>query len=55
MIEKNLQTAFRDLRHQGALQGKAAVRLTDLAVFIKKQQSTWITLMLRNRQMQETD
>lgn len=47
--DKNIQTAFKDLRHRRALQGRAAVRLTDLAVFIKKQQSTWITLKLRNR------
>lgn len=52
---KNIQTAFRDLRHQRAVQGRAAVLLTDLAVFIKKQQSTWITMKLRNKQMQETD
>lgn len=46
---------FKDLRHQRAVQGRAAVRLTDLAVFMEEQQSTRITLKLRNRQMQETD
>lgn len=53
--KKNIETAFKDLRHQRALQGRAAVTLTDLAVFRKKQQSTRITLKLRGRQMRETD
>lgn len=57
---KYIQTAFRDLRHQRELQGRAAVRLTDLAVFMKKWQNTGITLKQRrkkppNKQMQETD
>lgn len=55
--DKNIQTAFRGLRHQRELQGRAAVRLTDLAVFMKKRQSVWLTLKQRkkNKQMQETD
>lgn len=55
--DKNIQTAFRELRHQRELQGRAAVRLTDLAVFMKKWQSAWITLKqrIKNKQMQETD
>lgn len=47
--DKNIQTAFRELRHQRELQGRAAVRLTDLAVFMKKRRSAWITLKQRIR------
>lgn len=46
---KNIQTAFRDLRHQRELQSRAAVGLTDLAVFMKKQQRAWITLKRRKK------
>lgn len=51
--DKNIQTAFRGLRHQRELQGRAAVRLTDLAVFMKKRQSVWLTL--KQRKKKQTD